>query len=107
MEAGLEGIKKLVTRRHNTVTQYIAMRPILVLCERATQRPGERVPRRWWEQGGIDWEGAKKRAAEKTTISESDLEEEADVESNEDSVRYEESQGASGSSGAEWNGMDL
>ena len=40
---------------------------------------------RWWEQDGIDLKGAKKRVAETTTISESELEEEADVESNKDS----------------------
>ena len=48
-EAGLEGIRKLATRRHNTVAQYIATRPILDLCERDTRRPGARVYWRWWE----------------------------------------------------------
>ena len=52
-EAGLEGIRKSTTRRQNTVAQYIATRPILDLCEQATQRLGERVSRRWWEQEGI------------------------------------------------------
>ena len=33
-EAGLEGIRKSITRRQNMVTQYIATRPILDLCER-------------------------------------------------------------------------
>ena len=42
-EAGLEGIRKLVTRRQNTVAQYIAKQPILYLCEQATRRPGARV----------------------------------------------------------------
>ena len=88
------------------VTQYIATRPILDLCERSTWRPGERVSRRWWEKIRIDLEGEKKRAAETTTILEAESEEEADVESNEDSGREEESQGASGSSGAEWSGAD-
>ena len=59
---------------------------------------------RWWEQDGIDLEGAKKRAAWTTTISEPDSEEEADVELNGDSGGEEESQGASGLSGAEWSG---
>ena len=62
------------------VAQYIATRPILDLCERATWRLGERVYRGWWEQDRIDLEGAKKQAAEIKTISESDSEEEADVE---------------------------
>ena len=47
-EAGLEGIRKSVTRRQNMVAQYIVTRPILDLCERATRRPGVRVSRRWW-----------------------------------------------------------
>ena len=57
---------------------------------------------RWWlEQDGTDLEGAKKWAAETTTISETDLEEAAYMESNGDLGREEESQGASGLSGAE------
>ena len=35
-EAGLKGIRKSLTRRQNTVAQYIATRPILKLCEWAT-----------------------------------------------------------------------
>ena len=46
--AGVEGISKLVTRRQNTPAQYLAMRPILELCERATLKPGVRVFWRWW-----------------------------------------------------------
>ena len=53
-EVGFEGIWKAVTRNQNTVAQYIATRPILDLCERATQRVGERVSRRWWDQEVID-----------------------------------------------------
>ena len=45
VEAGLEGIRMSVTRRQNTVAQYIATRPIMDLCERATRRPGARVSR--------------------------------------------------------------
>ena len=60
----------------------------------------------WWEQDRIDFEGAKKRAAETTTISKTDSEEEADVELNRDSGGEEESQGASKSSGAELRGVD-
>ena len=56
-EAGMEGIRKSITWRQNTVAQYIATRPILDLCKRATRRPGARVSRRWWEQAGIDLEG--------------------------------------------------
>ena len=71
--------------------QYIATRPILDLCVRSARRPGARVSRWWWEQAGIDLEGAKKRAAEAATHSDSG---------------GEESSGASGSSGAEWSGAE-
>ena len=69
-EAGFEGIRKSVTRRQNTVAQYIATRPIMELCERATCQPGVRVSWRWWEQAGIELEGSKKRAAEAATVLE-------------------------------------
>ena len=46
-EAGLDGIRKLVTRRQKTVAQYIATQLILDLCKRATWRPGARVSRQW------------------------------------------------------------
>ena len=62
-DGSFEGIGKYITRRKNTVAQYVATRPILDLCERYDQRPGARVYQRWWEQAGIDLEGAKKRAA--------------------------------------------
>ena len=57
-EAGFKGIRKSITMRQNTVAQYIATRPILDLCERATQRLGTRVSQRWWDQEGIDLEKA-------------------------------------------------
>ena len=62
-EAGFKGISKSIARRQNTVAQYIATQPILELCEWSDLRPGVRVSRSWWEQAGIDLEGAKKRAA--------------------------------------------
>ena len=34
-EAGFEGIRKYITRRHNTVAQYIVTQPIMELCERS------------------------------------------------------------------------
>ena len=33
------------------------------LCEVAERRRGTRVPQRWWEQLGIDWRMARKKAA--------------------------------------------
>ena len=50
--------------RQNTVAQYIATRPLLDLCEGASARAGTRVPLRWWNQKGIDWETAKARGEE-------------------------------------------
>ena len=52
-------IRILILRRQNTDAQFIATRPILDLCEGAVIRPGARVPRRWWEQTGIGWKGAR------------------------------------------------
>ena len=63
VEAGFEGIGKYITRRQNTVAQYIATQPILGLCERFIQRPGARMSWQCWEQDGIDLEGEKKRAS--------------------------------------------
>ena len=33
------------------------------LCEVTERRTGTRVPRRWWEQTGIDWKAARAAAA--------------------------------------------
>ena len=76
------------------------MRPILDLCEQATRWPGAKVSRRWWEQTGIDLERENKRATKTTTRLDMDSEEDSDKESNGDFGGEEESQGASGSSGA-------
>ena len=43
MEVGMVRIRTSITRRHNTVAQYIATRLILDLCEQATRRPGVSV----------------------------------------------------------------
>ena len=72
------------------------------LFARSTWRPGVMVYRRWWDQVGIDLEGAKKREAEAATVSDSEL----DSESNADPGGEEESRGAIGSSGAEWSGAE-
>ena len=81
-EAGFEGIRKAITRRQNTVAQYIATRPILDLCERGTQRLVARVSRQWWKQEGIYLEKAKGRAAY-TTTTDSESEAESEVQSEE------------------------
>ena len=63
LEAGFDEIGTYITRSQNTIAQYIATQPIMDLCERSARSPGVRVSRRWWEKEGIDFEGAKKRAA--------------------------------------------
>ena len=98
------GIRTSITRRHNTVAQYIATRPILDLCEQATRRPGARVSQRWWEKVRIYLEGARKQAAISAAISETESEEGSDGAAG--GRGEEESQGASGSSGAEWIGAE-
>ena len=60
-EAGVEGIRKSITRRQNTVAQYIVTQPILDLCERFTWRPRAMVSRRWWDQADIDLEGGERK----------------------------------------------
>ena len=98
-EAGLTDVHTSIHRRHNTVTQYIATRPLLELCEGAKKREGARLTQRWWDQSGIDWEKAK--AKETETESASDSDSGSDTEGEE--VRETEIR-ASGSSGAEWSG---
>ena len=68
-EAGLTEIGKSIANRQNTVTQYIATRPLLDLCEEARAREGTRVPLRWCNQKGIDWETAKSKGGETDSIS--------------------------------------
>ena len=46
-EAVFEEIGAYVTRRHNTVAQYIATQTILDLYERSAWRPGVWVSQRW------------------------------------------------------------
>ena len=96
-EAGLTGVRKSITRRQNTAAQYIATRPLLDLCERATQREGAWVTLRWWDHTGIEWEKAKAREAETESVSKSGT----DLEGEE--ARDTESR-ARGSSGTEWSG---
>ena len=45
------------------VTQYIAARPILELCETAERKQGARLGVQWWEQAGIDLAGERETSA--------------------------------------------
>ena len=64
-EEGIVRIRTSILWRQNTVAQFIAMRPILGLCEVEVRRPGARVPRIWWEQTGIDWKATRETAVAK------------------------------------------
>ena len=102
LEAGFKGIRKAVTRRQNKVTQYIATRTNLDLCERAMQRVGVRVSRRWWDQEEIDMKVARERAAE-ALATDSELESEVEYKSEvetEPEVGEEERSTSIGVSGA-------
>ena len=48
------------------VTQYISTRPILDLCKAEERNRGERLGLRWWENSGIDLEGARKMVVVET-----------------------------------------
>ena len=60
-EAGFEYIRVYITRRQNTVAQYIATLLILDLCKRSIRRLGAWVSRRWWDQEGLYLEGGRER----------------------------------------------
>ena len=110
-EAGVVRISTSILLRQNTVAQFISMQPILGLCEVAARRPGTRVPRRWWDQTGIEWKAARKKAPEKDGDDEAEAAEPdltgSDSEPETATPRgtaggtgEEASLGASGSSGA-------
>ena len=84
--------------------QYIVTRPLLDLCNEARAREGTRVPLRWWNQTGIDWEAAKAREGGGDTDSTSGSGSSTDGEEQRNEEREEEESKASGSSGAEWSG---
>ena len=57
-EAGFEELEACVLRRNNTDAQYIAMCPILDLCEETLHITGMSVMKRWWEKELLDLVGA-------------------------------------------------
>ena len=63
-ETGLEKTKAYIILRQNTIAQYIATCPILDMCPAAERHPGARVPKWWWEQGGLYREGAQEETEE-------------------------------------------
>ena len=111
-EAGVVRVRTSILRRQNMVVKFIATRPILGLCEVAERRRGTRVPRRWWEQTGIDWKSAREKAAAQGEANEADpgmtglgldSEPEPTPGGTAGGTGEEASLGASGSSEAEWS----
>ena len=93
-EAGLTDIRTSILNRQNTVAQYIATRLLLDLCEGVRAREGAKVPLRWWDQAGIDWETAKAKGVETDRTDGTGTDTEGE----------EEREDASRASGAEWSG---
>ena len=65
-EAGQEEVEEYITRRQNTVAQYIVTRPIMDLCEEALWRPGTLIYKQWWDQEGLDLAREWTATAERT-----------------------------------------
>ena len=63
-EAGLQEVETYISRRHNTVANFIATMPIMDLCLEATRRLGPRDAKRLWEQDRLDLEGMRTAARE-------------------------------------------
>ena len=57
VEAGFKEVETYVSRRQNTVTQFIANRSIMDLCLLEERRPGSRVTNQWWEHDRLYVEG--------------------------------------------------
>ena len=61
-EAIFETMEEYIRIRQNTVTQFIATRSLLYLCEATYRTSGERVGMRWWDQASINLAGAREEA---------------------------------------------
>ena len=64
VEVGFQEVETYISRRQNTVAQYIATMSIMDLCLAANRRSGPRVATRWWEKEGWDLEGMRTAAQE-------------------------------------------
>ena len=63
-EAGLQEVETYLSRRRNTLAQYIATRPIIDLWLAKNWRPGPRLAMQWWEQEVLYLEGMRTEAQE-------------------------------------------
>ena len=59
----MEEVEAYVLMRKNFAAQYIAMQPIINLCEEELRWPGTLVSKRWWEQEELDLVGVWEEAA--------------------------------------------
>ena len=114
-DAGRVRARTSVLQRQNTVAQFVATRPILVLWEEKERLGGKWVPQIWWEQPGIDWRLAREQneraeaAGEtytKATAGTTTATTETETSGSEKGTGEEASLGGSGSSGAEWSGAE-
>ena len=60
---GFETMEAYILQMHNTFAKYITTRLLMGLCEARKRMQGVRVGVRWWEQAGIDLEGARETVA--------------------------------------------
>ena len=56
-EVVFEEVEACVIRRQNMAAQYIAMRPIMYLCEETAQITEIWVVKRWWDNEVLDLVG--------------------------------------------------
>ena len=61
-----------INQIQNKFVQYIATRQIMELCEEAEQWPVARVPKRWWEQDGINLSGPQAAATTSACMEETE-----------------------------------
>ena len=53
----MQELETYISRRKNTVENFIGVRTIMDLGLEAERRPGSRVSRRWWDQEGLELVG--------------------------------------------------
>ena len=51
---GMDDIEVYIAWLQNTITQYIATRPIMELCLAAERKPGLQLSMQWWEHPALD-----------------------------------------------------
>ena len=51
--AGMEDLETYISRRQNTVAQFITTMPFFYLCLEEERMFESQVYRRWWEKGGL------------------------------------------------------